>query len=79
VSVYAKLSDQLVLTPAISPAQPALRILLARTLAGKDPNGRHEPSRISHLGLGNAKHVSTTDSARPLADSQWEEETATCG
>jgi len=79
VSIYAKLSDQLVLTPAISSAQPALRILLARTLAGKDPDGRHEPSRIARLGPGDEKHVSTTDSARRLADSQWEEETATWG
>jgi hypothetical protein len=74
VSVYTKLLDQLMLAPAISSVQPAFRILLARTLAGKDSNGRHEPRRISRLGSGDAKHVSNAYLARPLADSQWEEE-----
>jgi hypothetical protein len=77
VGVYTKLSDQLMLTPAISSVQPAFCFLLSRTLAGKDSNRRYEPSCISCLGPGNAQHVSTTYPARPLADSQWEEETAT--
>jgi hypothetical protein len=62
------------LRPRQSLVQPAFRILLARTLAGKDSNGRHEPSRISRLGSGNPKHVSNAYPAQPLADSQWEEE-----
>jgi len=75
--VHTKLPDQLVLTPVISSVQPAFCILLARTLAGKDSNRRYEPSRISCLGPGNAKHVSNAYPAQPLADSQWEEETTT--
>ena len=65
------------LTPAISSVQPRLRVPLARTLAGKDSNGRKEPSRVSLFHPGNAQHVSTAYPARALADSQREEETTT--